>query len=400
MTTKKLTLFVHRASECLTDHESHGEGLICFSLLRGLAERGHKIYAYTGRAAIREMPAGMVVKAERHRVPANSLAHWEHALRADRWLQAVAETEPVDLVWYMNPAGGSPRLPNTLGRPLVVGPLYYGWPEQPDGTANSGRPRLGIGLQSIVKPIADRGWAQTLASAALIFCATGPHAEAVQRKFPAADVQALPVIVDPPPGVAASPRHRGAGGRVSLLFVANLVPNKNPQVFCETVQRLRAAGLDAHGTLLGDGPERPALEAWCAANALQDAVCFGGKVPNSAVYHAVRDADYLVSASHGEPYGRGIAEAMSVGTPAVCHRSGGPADFIRDGVNGLLVSKLTAAAYAGRIAALLARPGGWAALSAGALQTAAQWRSAVVLDTLEEALVRISSDGAGGRGVT
>ncbi len=93
-------------------------------------------------------------------------------------------------------------------------------------------------------------------------------------------------------------------------------------------------------------------------------VCFRGKVPNSEVYGYVREADFLVSTSLGEPYGRGIAEAMSVGTPAVCHRSGGPADFIDDGEDGLLVDELTAAAYAGRIGRRLAEPGAWGRLSA------------------------------------
>ena len=389
---RKLTIFVHRASECLTDHESHGEGLICFSLLRGLAERGHQIYAYTNRASIREMPLRMIVRSERHRIPANSLAPWEYALRADRWLQKLAISEPIDLVWYMNPVGGSPRPPKTLGRPLVVGPLYYAWPDPPGGTPRSGRPRLGIGLQSIVKPIAERGWEQTLSAASLIFCSTGPHAELVQQQHSAANVRELPVIVDPPPGTKARTPHTDSDAKnVALLFVANLVKYKNPMIFCETIQRLRAAGINATGTLLGDGSERPALEAYCAAQGLKDAICFRGKVPNSIVYEALSEADFLVSTSVGEPYGRGIAEAMSVGTPAICHCSGGPADFIGDGHDGLLVNELTADAYAARLQATLSAPGRWNWLSASAGSKAQQWRTEAVLDTLESALCKAAN---------
>ena len=60
--SKPLTIFVHRASECLTDHESHGDGLICFSLLSGLAERGHQIFAYTNTAPIRQCSPNLHVK--------------------------------------------------------------------------------------------------------------------------------------------------------------------------------------------------------------------------------------------------------------------------------------------------------------------------------------------------
>ena len=391
---RKLNIFVHRASECLTDHESHGEGLICFSLLKGLAERGHHIYAYTNHAAIKEMPPRMQVKAHRHQVPANSLAPWEHTWRASRWLKKLMNEVQFDLVWHMNPAGGSgcPRPPQTFGKPLVVGPLYYGWPKQAGGLPASGQPRLGIGLQSIVGPVAERGWQKTLAKCHTVFCATRTHAEALQRQLPGICVTDLPLIVDPPPGLATRVGLADSK-RVTLLFVANLVPNKNPLVFCETILHLRSAGIHATGIVLGDGTERKRLEEYCAAQDLTSSICFRGKVANSEVYGMLREADFLVSASLGEPYGRGIAEAMSVGTPAVCHRSGGPADFIEDGQNGLLVDELTGAAYAGRIQQALGESGAWQQLSANALSSAANWRRDVVLSALEKALYMASLAG-------
>ena len=199
------------------------------------------------------------------------------------------------------------------------------------------------------------------------------------------------VIVNSPGGPALRVAHAETSSngarRVSLLFVANLVPNKNPLVFCETILHLRQLGIDATGTLLGDGPERKALEAYCAQVGMKNAVCFLGKVPNSEVYQRLAEADFLVSASHGEPYGRSIAEAMSVGTPAVCHHSGGPADFIEDGCNGLLVRELTAVAYAERIGQILADPDAGKRLSQNAQRKAREWRSEVVLDHLEAALL-------------
>ena len=390
---KKLNIFVHRASECLTDHESHGDGLICFSLLNGLAERGHHIYAYANTAPIRSCSPNLHIKAGQHKVPANSLGPWEQAWRAERWMKELERNTNFDLVWRMHPySGGCPTVPKTNEKPLVVGPLFYGWPDPLGGTPKSGRPRLGIGLQSIVRPIAERGWEQTLSAASLIFCSTGPHAELVQQQHPAANVRELPVIVDPPPGTKGHAAHTDSDAKnVTLLFVANLVKYKNPMIFCETIQRLRAAGINATGTLLGDGSERPALEAYCAAQGLKNAVCFRGKVPNSAVYEALSEADFLVSTSVGEPYGRGIAEAMSVGTPAVCHHSGGPADFICDGINGLLVDSLTADAYAARLQSAMSNPNAWNMLSGSARQKAEHWCTDVVLDALETQLYRILS---------
>jgi glycosyltransferase involved in cell wall biosynthesis len=387
---KPLTIFVSRASECLTDHESHGEGLICFSLLKGLAERGHRIYAYTSQAAIRQMPSGLMVQAEHHRVPANSLAPWEHAYRSRRCLGQLMQTEKVDLIWHMNPCGslGCPKPPQTFGLPLVVGPLYYDWPKTPIGKNSQGRPRLGFGLQPWLEPIAKRGWQQTLTRSTALFCATEPHAAIMQQRLPWVQVSALPLIVEPPLG--ALPKASRSDSRVwTLAFAGNFVPDKNPKLFCETIYRLREAGIAAHGVLLGDGPERTSLEAYTKQKALQSTVCFRGKVPNGAIYEHLHEADFLVSTSLGEPYGRGIAEAMSVGTPAICHRSGGPADFIADGKNGLLVDTLTASAFAERLQQVFSGSS-YDSLSQNARCTAEQWTSNAVLSHLESVLRKAS----------
>ena len=390
---KPLTIFVHRASECLTDHESHGDGLICFSLLNGLAERGHQVFAYTNSAPIRQHSPNLHVKTARHRVPANSLAPWEHSWRADRWLRELSRTQTVDLVWRMHPYdAGCPRPPQTGRRPLVLGPLFYNWPAATPSTGAAGRPRLGVGIAGLVQPVAVRGWEQTLSEAALILCATEKHAEATAGNYPQARTVALPVIVTPPPASLA-PRSLDPNGPLRLIFIANLVPNKNPKVFCDTIRLLRERGLPVQGSILGDGPERGTLEAYCDSVGMKNAMCFMGKVPNADVYRHVAEAHFLVSTSLGEPYGRGIAEAMSVGTPAACHQSGGPADFIENGRDGLLVDELTPTAYAARLGAVLSNPEAWATLSAGAAHKAAGWRSEVVLDRLETLL----QDAAGAR---
>ena len=383
-----MNIFVHRASECLTNYEAHGDGLICFSLLNGLAERGHQVYAYADTASIHQCSPNLHVKTGRSRALAHSLAPWEQAGRADRWLAELAQRQAIDLVWRMHPyGGGCPAVPQTGGRPLVIGPLFYSWPEQPGETPRSSRPRFGVGLQGIARPAAERGWQRTMSQAALILCATGAHAEVVQRQHPDTEVRALPVIVEPPPQWAAQERRgtRAAGSnQVTLLFAANLVANKNPRVFCETVRLLRLAGRDARGIVLGDGPERSPLEAFCVSSGLAEAIQFRGKVANREVYGHLREADFLVSTSFGEPYGRSIAEAMSVGTPAICHRSGGPADFIEDSVNGLLVDALAADAYAARLENALSEQNCWHRLSASACQKARQWRTETVLGALEQ----------------
>jgi len=378
-----LTIFVHRASECLTDHLSHGDGLICFSLLNELAQRGNRIFAYTNRNGVHERPENMTILARRHIVPANSLGPWENAWRANRWLRRLQRQHQIDLVWRMHPyEGGCPAKPYTGKRPLVVGPLFYGWPQESSDASRVYGPRLGLGIGNLVAPLARRGWNRTLKAASLVLCATDSLAEQI-RPLTRGRVITLPVIVDPPADLASL---REPGRFPHLLFVANLVANKRPLVFCEMIQILRQKGILATGTVLGDGPQRPILEQWCQNQNLGDAVRFLGRITNADVYRNMATADGLVSTSYGEPYGRNIAEAMSVGTVPICHRSGGPADFVASGKDGLLVDGLEGAAYADAIASSWTAPGTWKRLSAGALQKAGQWKPRVVIDQLEDAL--------------
>jgi glycosyltransferase involved in cell wall biosynthesis len=385
--TSKLTIFVHRASECLTDHLSHGDGLICFALLNELTKRGHRVFAYTNHDGVRQRSDEMTIRARTHRVPANSLAGWEHGFRADNWLHEIERDQTVDIVWRMHPYNsGCPTRPYTGGRPLVVGPLFYSWPRETTINMTGGRPRLGLGVGPLVAPLADRGWSRTLRDASLVLCATDALSDKVRPRT-SGRVATVPVIIDPPAELVGRRRPRKSGSPMKLLFVANLHPNKNPLVFCQTVEQLREMGIEAVGVILGEGDERKSLEQYCRAAGLESAIRFGGRVANSEVYRHLAEADCLVSTSLGEPYGRSIAEAMSVGAVPVCHRSGGPADFVSHGVDGLLVDQLDGESFARAIANTVAEASVQNRLSEAAMEKARLWRPKDVIEKLESALL-------------
>jgi glycosyltransferase involved in cell wall biosynthesis len=387
--SSRLTIFVHRASECLTDHLSHGDGLICFALLYELTKRGHRVFAYTNRDGVRQRPDGMTIRARLHRVPANSLAPWEHGLRANSWLREIERDQRVDIVWRMHPYNsGCPTRPYTGGRPLVVGPLFYSWPKETRVNMTGGRPRLGVGVGPLVAPLADRGWNRTLRDASLVLCATRALADRVSGQT-GGKVATLPVIIDPPADVVSKRVPRKTGAPLKLLFVANLHPNKNPLVFCQTIERLREIGIEAMGRILGDGDEKETLQQYCRQAGLEDVIRFGGRIANSEVYRYLSDADCLVSTSLGEPYGRSIAEAMSVGAVPICHRSGGPADFISHRVDGLLVDQLNGESFARAIAETVADVAVQDRLSQAAMEKARHWKPEEVVGELESALLQL-----------
>jgi glycosyltransferase involved in cell wall biosynthesis len=96
----------------------------------------------------------------------------------------------------------------------------------------------------------------------------------------------------------------------------------------------------------------------------------------------LNESHLLLSTAIGEPYGRNIVEAMSVGTPVIAHRSGGPAEIIAHDIDGWLVDESTPEAFAKAVAHFI-EPHNWSRLSHAAHAKALQWRPEVVGEKLE-----------------
>jgi glycosyltransferase involved in cell wall biosynthesis len=107
--------------------------------------------------------------------------------------------------------------------------------------------------------------------------------------------------------------------------------------------------------LVGDGPERAALQAQAAALGVAGRVRFRGwterprdELPGAAAF-------VLPSRSEGSPLA--IAEAMLAGVPVVATRVGSVPELVRDGETGLLVDKDDPAALRAALRRLLDDPG-------------------------------------------
>ncbi|ALV56182.1 MULTISPECIES: glycosyltransferase [Burkholderia] len=88
--------------------------------------------------------------------------------------------------------------------------------------------------------------------------------------------------------------------------------------------------------LLGDGPDRAALEQLADELRIRDAVHFMGYCANPFPY--VRAAEALVLSSRYEGFGMVLGEAMALGTPVLAADCPtGPRDMLDDGRAGLLV---------------------------------------------------------------
>ncbi|MBK1671157.1 hypothetical protein CKO28_24435, partial [Rhodovibrio sodomensis] len=107
--------------------------------------------------------------------------------------------------------------------------------------------------------------------------------------------------------------------------------------------------------VLGDGPERPRVEAAFAPMA--ERVRYAGATDAPATVRALASADLFVWPAVNEAYGMALLEAQAAGIPAVCGDFGGVSAILRDGETGRLVPRHDPAAFAGAVAGLLDDPG-------------------------------------------
>lgn len=140
------------------------------------------------------------------------------------------------------------------------------------------------------------------------------------------------------------------------IAVARLVPAKRLDRFLHALARVRRDGVRLRGRIVGDGPERAALEALARTLALSpDAVTFTGA--REDVPRLVGAADMLVLTSQHEGFPNVLLEAMAARLPVITTPAGDAASLVQHGLTGFVVPFDDEAALAGRMAELARSPG-------------------------------------------
>jgi glycosyltransferase involved in cell wall biosynthesis len=120
------------------------------------------------------------------------------------------------------------------------------------------------------------------------------------------------------------------------------------------LRELRARGVDATLCMVGDGPDRQAVEQQAHELGIARHCLYLGYQEEVAGWFAALDVMVLPSANEGTPVT--AIEALAVGRPVVATRVGGVPDVIRDGEDGFLVEVGDVHALADRLAVLAADP--------------------------------------------
>ena len=122
-----------------------------------------------------------------------------------------------------------------------------------------------------------------------------------------------------------------------VLYVGRLVPFKGQAILLEAIAAIRARGIDAVLTVIGEGPSRGELERRRDELGLATAVTFAGAVGQDEIrrHYAAADAFCLPSFAEGVPVV--LMEAMAMRIPVVTSRLMGIPELVDDDEDGLLV---------------------------------------------------------------
>lgn len=149
-------------------------------------------------------------------------------------------------------------------------------------------------------------------------------------------LRVIPNAVPPSGIIGEASGDRRRSGRYLIGAVARLQPEKGIDIFLQAAAQVVEHCPEARFLIVGDGPERLALQRMAVRLGLADRTRFLDTVSSGRSILPFLDALAVPSRSEGAPLA--VLEAMDAGVPIVASRVGGIPEQVRDGREALLVS--------------------------------------------------------------
>lgn len=137
---------------------------------------------------------------------------------------------------------------------------------------------------------------------------------------------------------------------IRLISVGRLVIQKGYDRLLKVIKNMHDDGYRIYLTILGEGPERKALEHYVEVHDMQSYVSLPGFYENP--YQKMSESDLFICSSRAEGFSLVIAEAMVLGIPVISTDCSGPNELLQGGKYGMLVENSKEGMYKG-IKALL-----------------------------------------------
>jgi glycosyltransferase involved in cell wall biosynthesis len=186
----------------------------------------------------------------------------------------------------------------------------------------------------------------------VVVVAPGQTRAWLDRGYPAQRIVVIPNGVErtavPEPRSAIRLELGIPDGSVVATLVASLRPEKRVTEFVRAVRRARESRPELLGMIVGDGPDRRAIEAAVNGDGAIRLLGHRDDVPR-----ILKAADVFVLCSQYEASPIAVLEAMSAGLPVVALDVGAVGEMVEDGHTGFLVPPGTPGLMASKLAALV-----------------------------------------------
>jgi glycosyltransferase involved in cell wall biosynthesis len=136
-----------------------------------------------------------------------------------------------------------------------------------------------------------------------------------------------------------------------VVYAGQVIRGKGVDVLLEALAQVQAP---FKCVILGEGSHLPFCQGLCTELGLANRVIFKGYLPPEQMPAYYSEASVAVMSSiWPEPFGAVGLEAMRYGLPLVAFDVGGIGEWLMDGQNGFLVSRMDRAQFAARLTQLL-----------------------------------------------
>ena len=230
------------------------------------------------------------------------------------------------------------------------------------GDVPGGVPEQTDTLFRVIAPLARRVWsgaaACTAVSSFVQTLAEQAYGRKVTRILNGIDLGKS--AIRHPQSAVVAPAH--------LVFLGRFNPQKNAPQLLDALGRLR--DLEWRLTMIGDGPDRLAVEERIQRHGLRDRVRLTGWLAGAEVQRILADAEILCLPSTSEGLPVAAIEALAHGLAIAGSDIPGLRDVLVPGENGLVAPVHDTAALAANLRRLLTEPGTLAAMRRASLERA------------------------------
>ncbi len=160
--------------------------------------------------------------------------------------------------------------------------------------------------------------------------------------------QSMQIIENGVDTVTFSPANEAQGNTpVVFLSTSRLTPRKGIHFLIEAFAlALKETTIPLELRLIGEGEQKPLLEARVAELGISDRVVFLGRIAHENLTEHYRQAHVFVLPSKNEGMSNSALEALACGLPLVVSGTGGMQELVTDGENGCFIDPENTEAFA------------------------------------------------------